>query len=223
MNQPVRPDWIAVDWGTSNLRAWAMSDGGDVLATARSEDGMGSLAVDQFESALLNTIEPWLGDSTINVVASGMVGAMQGWMNAPYSSTPCTPLSPDFARPPVNRSHLQVHIVPGISQGTPADVMRGEETQIAGFLAGQPDFDGVICLPGTHTKWVHISAGEIVSFQTFMSGELFSVIAQNTVLRHSIAANGWDDVAFMSALDDAFSHPQRLASRMFALIPDTRV
>jgi len=74
-----------------------------------------------------------------------------------------------------------MHILPGLKQDKNPDVMRGEETQIAGFLAGNPDFDGVLCLPGTHTKWVHISAKEIVSFQTVMTGELFALLSQNSV------------------------------------------
>jgi hypothetical protein len=73
--------------------------------------------------------------------------------------------------------------------------MRGEETQIAGFLAQNPGFDGVLCLPGTHTKWVHISAGEVVSFRSFMTGELFATVGPHSVLRHSVG-EGWDDAAF---------------------------
>ena len=95
--------------------------------------------------------------------------------------------------------------------------MRGEETQITGFLARNKNWDGVICLPGTHTKWVHVSADEVVSFQTFMTGELFDVIATQTVLRHSIAADGWDDEAFAQGLDMGLSRPERLAARLFSL------
>jgi phosphonate metabolism protein PhnN/1,5-bisphosphokinase (PRPP-forming) len=91
---------------------------------------------------------------------------------------------------------LSVHVAPGLRQGKPADVMRGEETQIAGFLALNPNWDGVICLPGTHSKWVHISAGEVVSFQTFLTGEMFALLSQASVLRHGMQGDGWDDAAF---------------------------
>jgi len=107
------------------------------------------------------------GTSTINgpttVVACGMVGARQGWKEAPYVCVPCPTLPNGFTHAPTQDANLLVHIIPGISQTKPADVMRGEETQITGFLARNPNWDGVICLPGTHTKWVHVSADEIVA------------------------------------------------------------
>jgi 2-dehydro-3-deoxygalactonokinase len=110
-----------------------------------------------------------------------------------------------------------VYILPGVKQMQPADVMRGEETQIAGFIAQNPDFDGVICLPGTHTKWVHISAKEIVSFRTFMTGEMFALLSSQSVIRHSVGTDGWDDDTFATAIDDAMSRPQTLASDLFSL------
>ncbi|MEL6841007.1 MAG: 2-dehydro-3-deoxygalactonokinase, partial [Pseudomonadota bacterium] len=79
------------------------------------------------------------------------------------------------------------------------------------------NWDGVICLPGTHTKWVHVSADEVVSFQTFMTGELFATISEHTVLRHSIATEGWDDDAFIAAVEEAMARPERLAARLFSL------
>ncbi|MBS8227355.1 2-dehydro-3-deoxygalactonokinase, partial [Vannielia litorea] len=112
---------------------------------------------------------------------------------------------------------LTVRILPGLSQSDPADVMRGEETQIAGFLAGSPDFDGILCLPGTHSKWAHVSAGEIVSFRTFMTGELFSLLSSQSVLRHSLHGEGWDEAAFLDAVPEAMSRPERLASALFSL------
>ena len=95
--------------------------------------------------------------------------------------------------------------------------MRGEETQIAGYLAQNPDFDGVICLPGTHSKWVHVSAGEVVSFRTFMMGEMFSLLAKTSVLRHSIAETGWDEETFLTTLDQPLSRPEQLAAKLFSL------
>ena len=212
----VTPDWIAVDWGTSNVRAWAMSGSGVVLAEATSDKGMGELTRDEFEPELIRTIGDWL-HGPITIVACGMVGSRQGWVEAPYAAVPCPPLPEGFARPKVENADLQVHVIPGIKQADPADVMRGEETQIAGFLARNKNWDGVICLPGTHTKWVHVSADEVVSFQTFMTGELFATISENTVLRHSIASDGWDDDAFSNAIEEAMARPERLAGRLFSL------
>ncbi|WP_439156247.1 2-dehydro-3-deoxygalactonokinase [Yoonia sp.] len=216
MNDKVNADWIAVDWGTSNLRAWAMSSSGTVLAAATSDQGMGRLDRAGFEPALMATIGDWVSGPTI-VIACGMVGSRQGWVEAPYATTPCPAMSETLVQAPTRNPDLSVHVIPGIKQVKPADVMRGEETQIAGFLARNPNWDGILCLPGTHTKWVHVSAGEVVSFQTFMTGELFATLTDHTVLRHSVAADGWDDTAFADGLSDAMGRPEKLAARLFSL------
>lgn len=213
----MRPDWIAIDWGTTNLRAWAMGPAG-VLATASSEDGMGHLARDGFEPALLRLIGPWLSGPPVPVVACGMVGSRQGWFEAPYRTVPCAPLLPGaLVSVPVTDRRITVQIAPGLKQMKPADVMRGEETQIAGALALDPGFDGAMCLPGTHSKWAQISAGEVVSFQTYLTGEMFSLLSQHSVLRHGMAATGWDEVAFDAGVAEGLSRPERLAANLFRL------
>lgn len=210
-------DWIAVDWGTSNLRAWAMRRDGTMVAMAKSDQGMSSLSSEQFEPCLLDLIENWLGSGSTPVVACGMVGSRQGWTEAPYREVPTIPagqLHNVICKDP----RITTHILPGLKQLKQTDVMRGEETQIAGYLATDPDFDGVICLPGTHTKWVHISAGEVVSFQTFMTGEMFDLLSSQSVLRHSVGALGdWDQDAFEAAVIDAISNPAMIAAFMFRL------
>lgn len=211
--------WIAVDWGTTNLRAWAMGPGNAVLARAESADGMGTLSRTAYAAALLKLVEGWLpAGGTVDVLACGMVGSRQGWVEAPYATVPCAPWSAGrLVRPTLSDPRLVVHVVPGLKQQSPADVMRGEETQIAGFLSAHPLFDGVLCLPGTHTKWAHISAGEVVSFQTYMTGEMFALMSEQSVLRHGMAAGGWDEAAFALGLDQAMSRPEKLAARLFAI------
>jgi 2-dehydro-3-deoxygalactonokinase len=212
----MKPSWIAVDWGTSNARFWAIGADGSVLGERTSDKGMGQLAPSQFEAVLVDVADDWLSSAS-QVVACGMVGSRQGWVEAPYQTTPCAVCPSTMVTAPTSRSGLTVHVIPGIRQTDPADVMRGEETQIAGFLAQNPGWDGVICLPGTHTKWVHISANEIVSFQTFMTGEMFALLAGQSVLRHSIADCGWDDAAFADAMSHTLSRPESLAARLFSL------
>lgn len=214
--QKTYADWIAVDWGTSNLRAWAMTSDGMVKDHATSDQGMGSLTKDAFEPTLISLTEQWLGTAETPVIACGMVGARQGWSEAPYRTVPTTPhgtLSPCKTKD----NRISMHIMPGLKQDKKPDIMRGEETQIAGFLAGNPDFDGVLCLPGTHTKWVHISAKEIVSFQTVMTGELFALLSQNSVLRHSVDSADWDDDAFTDAVADTLTKPETVTSRLFQI------
>jgi 2-dehydro-3-deoxygalactonokinase len=212
-------DWIGADWGTTNLRVWAMDRLGGVLARAESENGMGALDQAGFEPALLSLIGTWLPSARVTpVIACGMVGSRQGWVEAPYVAVPCAPGGAGrLVGPPVRDGRIAVHVVRGLKQDDPADVMRGEETQIAGFLSARPQFDGVLCLPGTHSKWARISAGEVVSFQTFMTGEMFALLAQQSVLRHGIAPEGWDETAFLAAVSEAISRPERLAARLFAL------
>lgn len=211
-------DWIAVDWGTSRLRAWVFAADGREIAHVASDDGMGGLAPEGFGPALLSLIGPWLDDGrTVPVMACGMVGARQGWIEAPYRTVPCPPPGPaEAVAAPVTDPRLAVTILPGLAQTTPADVMRGEETQIAGFLAADPGFDGTLCLPGTHTKWVQLSAGEIVSFRTVMTGELYGLLASQSVLRHSVGP-GTDLAAFHDGLADAMARPEALTQRLFGL------
>lgn len=210
----LKPDWIAVDWGTSNMRAWAMSASGSVLDDVRSDRGMGSLKPTEFEQALRDAIGAW-DHASVPIIACGMVGAKQGWIEAPYAAVPCGATPEGFTKPAAG--DLDVHIIAGLKQADPADVMRGEETQIAGFLSLNKNWDGVICLPGTHTKWAHISADEVVSFQTYMTGDLFAAISGHTVLKHSTVSDGWDNDAFDQGVADAMARPEKLAARLFSL------
>ncbi|EPX75888.1 2-dehydro-3-deoxygalactonokinase [Salipiger mucosus] len=207
------PDWIAVDWGTSHLRLWQMAADGSVLARAESPEGMGKLDPEGYEAVLARLLPDLTG--RVPVVVCGMAGARQGWREAPYAKVPCRPPGIGRAvRVDCADERFDVAILPGVAQDSPADVMRGEETQVAGFLALNPGFDGVICLPGTHTKWVHISAGEIVSFRSFMTGELYALLAGQSVLRHSMD-EGWDDAAFAEAAERTMSRPASLAADLF--------
>lgn len=211
-------EWIAVDWGTTNLRAFAIGRGG-VVAQVTSDDGMGKLDKDGFEPALLRLIGPWLAEGRVTeVVACGMVGSRQGWHEAPYRAVPCAPLDPgSLVTAPTRDARIRVRLVPGLKQVQPADVMRGEETQIAGALALMPGFDGVICLPGTHSKWAHLSAGEVVSFQTYLTGEMFALLSQASVLRHGMQGEGWDEAAFDAGVSDALSRPERIGAKLFGI------
>ena len=208
-------DWIAVDWGTSHLRLWGMS-GDQPLWQAQSADGMGGLDRASFEPALLRALGTRLQGPT-PVIACGMVGARQGWAEAGYAAVPCVPLAAGLTQAQTDDPRLTVHSAGGVKQNSPADVMRGEETQIAGFLALNPGFDGIVCLPGSHSKWAEISAGEIVSFRTFMTGEMFAALCRHTVLRHSLDGEGWDAPSFAEAVSETLSRPERMASALFGI------
>ena len=211
------PAWIAADWGGTNLRVWAMGAGGEALAEAESDSGAGSLSSAEFEPALLALIGPWLAESAPEptpVLICGMAGGRQGWREAAYLKTPCAPLKPSAAvAPPVEDSRIRVRILPGLAQTEPPDVMRGEETQLAGVLALSPGFEGVAVLPGTHTKWARLQQGRVIEFASFMTGEIFALLAGRSVLRHGVASEGWDEAAFL----EGAARPEAIAAKFFRI------
>lgn len=211
--------WIAVDWGTTNLRAFAVSSTNKILAEAKSKDGMSSLGPHEFEGALLKLVEPWLNNRTdIPVYTCGMVGAKQGWKETAYCPVPCAPVS-DVKPVRVNTvdNRLRVHILPGLSQSEPADVMRGEETQIAGLISKHPNYTGTVCLPGTHSKWVKVVDGHVTGFQTFMTGEIFDLISSKSVLRHSLSTRDENFEDFVHAARKAMHDPGGVMRELFGI------
>lgn len=211
--------WIAVDWGTTNLSAFAVGADAQILDRIRSNKGMSSLKPDEFEPTLLAAIEPWLSpDHKMHIVACGMVGAQQGWKEAPYTATPCRPITSETTLALGTKDpRISVQIVPGVCQFTPEDVMRGEETQIAGYLARHPDFDGFFCLPGTHTKWAEVEGGEIKRFTTFMTGEMFGLLSKTSVLRFCVDTHEWFEDAFVKAFEEMSANSTGLTSKLFSL------
>ena len=212
---------IAADWGTSNLRIWGIDHRGHVINTINNGKGMASLIPSEFEPYLISLIESWLPkeeNAKCPIIICGMAGAKTGWKEAAYLKAPCPPINKEkIIQVETYDQRISVSIVPGIMQTSPPDVMRGEETQIAGYLSKNPDFDGIICLPGTHTKWVHISANEIVSFKTFMTGEIFLSLSERSILKSSVQSNDFDPTSFLEAFEDTYSNPALLSSKLFGL------
>ena len=212
---------IAADWGTSNLRIWGIDHRGQVIDSINNGKGMASLIPSEFEPYLISLIESWLpkeGNAKCPIIICGMAGAKNGWKEAAYLKAPCPPINKKkIIQVETDDQRISVSIVPGIMQTSPPDVMRGEETQIAGYLSKNPDFDGIICLPGTHTKWAHISANEIVSFKTFMTGEIFLSLSERSILKSSVQSNDFDSTSFLEAFEDTYSNPALLSSKLFGL------
>lgn len=211
--------FVAVDWGTSSFRAWRMDANGTPLAYSRGPEGMLHCASTGFAPVLQQHLEKLGASSALPVLISGMAGARQGWVEAPYLSTPSRldKLHEGAVRVDVSGD---VRILPGIAHRDPAcpEVMRGEETQILGAI--EDDFSGLVCIPGTHSKWVAIESGSIVGLTTFMTGELFSVITSHTILSHAVDAGTLPvqpSVAFGEALAAASSGTTELSSALFRL------
>ncbi|MCP4789404.1 MAG: 2-dehydro-3-deoxygalactonokinase [Gammaproteobacteria bacterium] len=212
--------WIAVDWGTTSLRIWGLSETQDIVFEQCSAQGMATLNDAQaFEEVLLQHIEEYLLPSQqVDVVCCGMVGAKQGWFDAGYQTLPCNPLAMQSAvTVPMTDTRCRVWILPGLCQTSPADVMRGEETQIAGVLAAHANFDGVVCLPGTHSKWASCKAGLVTEFATYMTGEMFALLSQQSVLRFSVASELWHDEVFVEAVKEAVAQPATISHLLFSV------
>ena len=214
-----KASWIAADWGTTNLRIWALDEAGSILAHRSSDKGMGQLEKQDFEPALLELVDDLLKDGSLTpVIVCGMAGSRQGWSEAPYMTVPCTPPSiRDATSVDASDPRLDVRILPGIKQLSPPDVMRGEETQIAGFLADNQGYTGTLCLPGTHTKWVALKAGRIERFRTFMTGETFALLSRHSVLRHGLSSDELDSSAFVAAAEHSFKQPESLSGDLFGV------
>ncbi|MEM9707744.1 MAG: 2-dehydro-3-deoxygalactonokinase [Pseudomonadota bacterium] len=195
-------EWIAVEGAQGRLRAWAMV-GHRPIAEAKVDNDPNSMDSAGFEGAVLALVDPWLGGGLTPILVAGAP-------HAPTRTVPCTPL-PDAAP---GRSRFT--LIPGLRQSNPPDIMRGDEARIAGFLAGSPDFDGVLCLPGAHSRWAQISAGEVVSFRTFMTGALFDLLSKSTVLSPFLG-EGWDESAFAEAVSDGVAKPELIAARLFGI------
>jgi len=185
---------IAVDWGTSRLRAMAVAANGAVIEERDSEDGIAKVAAGGHEAAFEALAAGWPREAP--AIMAGMVGSRQGWREAAYA--PCPAKVDDLASQMLRFSGAggrRLAIVPGVmlrDPGRDGDVIRGEETQIVGLLAQEPGFAGVVILPGTHSKWASVTGGAIADFQTYLTGELFELLSKHSFLRHSVAEGEGD-------------------------------
>ena len=205
-----RVDWIGVDMGVRSLRVWAMHGDAPLHSAVSADKGAG------LEASVLGLLGDWLPANRITpVIACGVSSGPGASGAARFRPVPCTPLGASLHPAPARDLRLALYLVPGLSQGRPADAAAGTETRIAGFLARHPGWDGVLCLPGALSRWVHLSAGEVVSFQTFLTGELGMLLTDHSILRPSVA--GWDAGAFIDGIRAGMERPERLAARLFGL------
>lgn len=172
---------IALDWGTTRARAFLISEEGEVIDRHVAEQGIQAVPPGGFPAAfeaIAGAFRRARPDARI--VLAGMVGSRNGWVEAPYCACPASPGEIAAAAMPVALADgTPVTIIPGLSCDEGAfDVMRGEETLIVGLGLE----NGIACLPGTHSKWVQIEAGRILRFASFMTGEIYGLLRQNSIL-----------------------------------------
>ena len=207
----------------SDTRTLENDKSGDVLENRIKEAGHIVLArkivQDEFKkiSSLFSNL---IKDKKIDVLASGMLGARQGWIEAPYEKAPCNLNNINYISPILIDNRISLKIFSGISQNDPPDVMRGEETQVAGFLTDNNNFNGSICLPGTHSKWIKINKNSLEKFQTFMTGELFEIISKNSVLSHSVKSENLDRAEILNSVNKIMNKPEVFPNALFQLRAD---
>jgi 2-dehydro-3-deoxygalactonokinase len=194
---------IGLDWGSSNVRAFAFDASGRVTASARSSAGaMTLVSADAFNNAFENLLAELAIDNTsIPVIACGMIGARDGWVEAGYVGLNTSARSLKHATKEIRaRSEYRIAVVPGMKSDEP-DVMRGEETQIVGADVES----GVIVLPGTHSKWVRVDNGRIVEFKSYLTGEMNALLRGSSTIGKAISteASIADESAIVCGIDRA--------------------
>lgn len=186
---------IGIDWGTSSFRAYRLAADGRVLARRESEQGILEVPPGGFPAILRREITPWLEAGEALVLLCGMVGSRQGWQEAPYLPCPAGPAEIAASLTPLPFGDARCLLVPGLSARDPAgvpDVMRGEETKLVALLDKLGEAEAVVCLPGTHSKWVRVGGGRVLSFATHMTGETRAVLLEHGILGRLATAEGGD-------------------------------
>lgn len=211
---------IAVDWGTSSFRAYRLSADGAALDRRDAPRGIMQVEGGEFARVLHEAVAPWLAEGEDRVLLSGMIGSRQGWVEAPYAPCPAglDELAAGLVPVPVPFEGARVRLVPGLRHGDEhgvPEVMRGEEVQIMGAM---PDIgaDGLVCLPGTHSKWTRVRAGRVEGFATHMTGEAFAALRGHTILGRMMRDGPTDPAAFLRGIERS-GQPGGLLHHLFGV------
>jgi len=229
MHHALPPALIALDWGTSSLRAYLMARDGALLERRDQHWGIQHLPEGGFGAAFRGIAGDWRDKlPNLPVLAAGMIGSRHGWREVPYVECPADPAAIAAGIVAFDGGCGTVHIVPGLMQGGGLpDVMRGEETQIIGALAIEPELAAasLFVLPGTHCKWADLRSGRVVRFTTYITGELYAVLrdhsilgrpAKEVVVQPADAASTMADASFRRGLKTALdSGAEGIAGRLF--------
>lgn len=200
--------FIAGDWGTSNLRLYLCEfkqDGTSRILDTRHGPGINQINAD-FEDRFFNLCQDWLEQfNNLPVFLSGMIGSNIGWKEAPYLNCPVSPEEIANGRIQFKARGISFSILAGLRTQNPLgmpDIMRGEELQMLGWLALQktPPSKQLFTLPGTHNKWALIESGVVSNFLTAFTGELFDILRNNSILISDHTSTAVNEDIFISAL-----------------------
>lgn len=211
----------AVDWGTSRFRLWLLDHNGKAVAERQSDYGMSRLQSADYESELETALNKVGAPADLPVVICGMAGSAKGWVEAPYADLPARPSEIAGAAIRVPSFIRDIRMLPGLAQRNPTspDVMRGEETLLLGLMLGGVT-DGLVCMPGTHSKWVRFEDSVVTGFNTIMTGELFSLLSRQSTLSHAISDAQTvtaGDPAFADAVTLALTDPGKVIRTLFSV------
>jgi len=215
------PSLIALDWGTTNLHSYRIGDGGAVMDHRDWPLGIMQVKDGNFAAILDRVLQEWQPlPPGIPIIASGMIGSRQGWREVPYA--PCPAGLEDIAKAmvPIDWNGRRVWLVPGVScsdrRGIP-DVMRGEETQIFGAAGSAASEEGLFVIPGTHSKWVVAGKSRISRFATFMTGEMFAVLREHSILGRTMRGAAVDEPAFQRGVAEVQATGGQLLHSLFGV------
>lgn len=216
MTGPGEAALIGLDWGTTSFRAYLLDRDGHVLERRAEPAGILQVRDNDFERVFMAEVGPWLDARTVPVIASGMITSRQGWVETPYLDCPAGPADLANALIQHDLRGLSIVFVPGLTTmdraGVP-DVIRGEETQIAGLAVGHDDL--LVVLPGTHSKWIHVASGRIATFRTYMTGEVYGVMRDHSILGRLMDGYRHDPDAFASGVDAVRAAGEGLLHQLF--------
>ncbi|MFL9991205.1 2-dehydro-3-deoxygalactonokinase [Paraburkholderia sediminicola] len=214
----MNPSFISLDWGTSSLRATLVSADGEIMESRSAPGGVMTVKDRDFHTPLNAICEDWIEIHGCPIVASGMIGSRQGWVEAPYLACPATPAAAAlaFTTLPI-ADKVDMHIIPGVRCGgadSIHDVMRGEETQIWGAGVGS---ERLCVLPGTHSKWVSVGEDSMIThFATYITGELYGLLTKHGILGRLMEFGSRDDDAFHAGVSLGLKYPNQATHVVFA-------
>ena len=220
MAMTVLPVLIGVDWGTSSFRAYLINHEGEVVDSINAAEGILSVRDGDFEAVFERLLSNWLRDyPELPIVLSGMISSRNGWFEIDYVHTPATIVSIASALADYETTReRQLHFVTGLAVSgaeIAPDVMRGEETELIGQICHH-DTDGLFLLPGTHSKWVWVEDRRILDFQTFMTGEVFAVLKEHSILGKLMASANGSEEAFDRGVSWRAAHGNSILHALFS-------
>ncbi len=211
------PALIGIDWGTSSLRAFLIAADGEVLDCVSTAQGIMNVEDRDFEAVFHQLVQPWAGQRSLPIIASGMITSHNGWVETPYVQVPAC--AEDLAESLVSfetKNGVAVRFVTGMTtehNGAP-DVMRGEETQIVG-ASSMGMLDGDFVMPGTHSKWINVTNGRIEDYATYMTGEVFAALSNHTILRTLMVDGPFCEAGFRQGVVAGLAEGANLLHELF--------